>query len=146
MGRKIKTVIWNLSLAGGEFGCDEDTLRRKLALGNHKADAKGHYTTRQIADALYGSQHSERLALIRQQTEEKQLKNAERSGRLISIEDAEAVVGRAAAAIRSRIMASGISRDEKAKILEDINGLAKTSFADAEKLALQEDAEIIRRR
>ena len=140
MPRTLKTVVWTLSLAGNEFGVDEDTVKRKLAQADIKPNAKGRFTTRQICAALYGSQHSERLELLRQQTEEKQLKNAERAGRLISIEDAEAVANRAAAAIRSRIMASTIPKDEKARILGDVNALAKTSFADAEKRASREDA------
>lgn len=140
MAGKTKTIPWTITLAAVEFGVDADTVRRKLSLAKQQPDGKGKFTTKQIADGLYGSVHAGRVELLTQQAEEKKLKNAERSGRMISVEAAMEVAGRAAQAIRSRIMASGLAKDEKKKLLADINGLKNTSFADAEKQAEMEDA------
>lgn len=141
MARKPNYIAWTLKAAGIEFGADEDTIRKRLSQADQLPDDKGHFTTRQVCLAMFGSAHTSRVELLTQQTEEKKLKNAERSGRSISIEDSEAVAGRAAAAIRERIVALSIPRDEKKALLADIHALASLKFEDAESAARREESD-----
>ena len=139
MARKLKRFDWTLSHAQAEFGLDHHTLKRKLSETGQSPDAKGHFTTRQICIAIFGDLRGEQTKLVSAQLEERRLKIEERKGKLISIEDAEAACGRAATAIRQRIVNSQLPRDEKNALLVEINGLREIDFARLDKILAEEE-------
>lgn len=139
MGRKVKLHAWTLSSAEAEFGLERHTIKRKLAEAGQQPDEKGRFTTRQLCLAIFGDLRGEQKKLVAAQAEEKRLKIEERRGRLISIEDAEAVCNICATAIRQRIVNLPISKEERQKVLLEINGLAKIDFRKVEEMIKEEE-------
>ena len=74
----------------------------------------------------------ERAKLAREQTEYTKLKNEERRGNLIALEDAIVTVQKSATAIRQKIIAAKMEEADKAKLLEEINALGEQDFGDAD--------------
>lgn len=85
------------------------------------------YVRRQTKSGL--DVNEERAKLAEAQTEAANLRNLERKGELIPLEDAIEVAGRAAGAIRQKIINSNLSEGDKQALLVDINSLKGVDFA-----------------
>ena len=66
---------WSVERAGVEFGMTSNTLRKALNKNSAKGDADGCFSTKQIADAIFGGLAEEKLATQRQLTRKYELEN-----------------------------------------------------------------------
>jgi hypothetical protein len=129
MARKKKPgIAWTLTKAGIEFGFDSKTVAARLSYAGTDPDARGRYTTRQIAAALYGDERAEKQRLLAEQIKHAALKNAKNEGKLIPLESAIWVAQKAAFAVRQRIMSLDLPEDERRSVLTEIASLAGCDF------------------
>jgi hypothetical protein len=111
---------WSVERAGVEFGLTSNTLRKALAKNSAAADADGLFTTAQILAALYGALHFERLRTQRARARQLELENAITTGSVLDRASLAKAFASIADAVKSRIMASELSRVAKEDVLRDI--------------------------
>jgi hypothetical protein len=129
MGRPSKSNVpaaalrWSVERAGIEFGLTSQTLRKALNKNSATADADGLYTTQQVAAAIYGSMHIEKLATQKELRRKLEFENAVTEARLI--DRAELMKGLAAVAdaMTTRIMTSELSRSSKQDLLKELSSV-----------------------
>jgi hypothetical protein len=127
MARQSKSNVpaaalrWSVERAGVEFGSTSQTLRKALNKNSATADADGLYTTQQVAAAIYGSMHIEKLATQKELRRKLELENAITTGSVL--DRAELMKGLAAVAdaMTSRIMSSELSRSAKQDLLRELS-------------------------
>jgi len=124
---------WNIESAAREFGLAIGTLRKALNKNSTVPDADGLFTTQQVAAAIYGSMHIEKLATQREVRRKLEGANAITTGSVLDRAELAKVFGAIGDAMRSRIMAcSEMSRTAKEDILHNLSTIP---------LALQEVAD-----
>jgi len=121
-------IRWSLRNAATDFGVVRETLTRLLKQGDHSPGDDGQYSTRQIHSALAGDLKAERIKLTRELTREKEIKNKESEGLLISATDAADVACRFVFAARQVVMLWKISAEQKNDYLAELRGLAEIDW------------------
>jgi hypothetical protein len=126
MGRPSKSNVpaaalrWSVERAGIEFGLTSQTLRKALNKNSATADADGLYTTQQVAAAIYGSMHIEKLATQKELRRKLEFENAVTEARLIDRAELMKGLAMVADAMSSRIMTSELSRSSKQDLLKEL--------------------------
>jgi hypothetical protein len=127
MGRRTKSNVpqdvplkWNVEKAAAEFGLSIMTLRKALAKTSAAPDADGLFSTQQVAAAIYGSMHIEKLATQKELRRKLELENAITTGSVL--DRAELMKGLAAVAdaMVSRIKSADVSRSVKDDLLREL--------------------------
>jgi len=128
MGRNTKSNVseaalrWSVERAGIEFGLTSATLRKALNKNSAAPDKDGLFTTQQIAAAIYGALHIEKLKTQREITRKLALENAITTGSVLNRAELEKVFAAIADAFASRVMSvQGLSRQEKEDLLKDLS-------------------------
>ena len=112
---------WNVEKAGVEFGLTATTLRKALNKNSAAADKDALYSTRQIAAAIYGSMHVEKLATQRQLTRRYELDNAIVDASVLNRGELEAVFAQIADSLHQVVMASELPRKSKEDFLHNLS-------------------------
>lgn len=132
MGRRPDgPVRWSVNHAANEFDIDRRTLTKRLMSMGHQPDRKDTYSTRQIADAVFGDIDKVKLRLANEQADKLAIENEVSRGTLISVDDAAALNRRIAAAIKQKILGAGIPEADQNRILGEIQRLATVDFTKA---------------
>jgi hypothetical protein len=114
---------WNVEVASREFRLAVNTLRKSLGQSGAEPDAGGCFTTGQIVAALFDDLRAEKLATQRQLTRRYELDNLITEGRVLDKAPLMAALSAIADAMVSRIMASGLSRNEKEDVLKELSSV-----------------------
>jgi hypothetical protein len=113
---------WSVERAGVEFGLTSNTLRKALNKDSAAPDKDGLFTTQQIAAAIYGALHMEKLKTQREITRKLALENAITTGSVLNRAELTRAFAMIAEAISNRIMACDeLSRAAKKDILMDLS-------------------------
>ena len=119
---QLDPLRWNIEKAATEFGLTAATLRRALNKNSALSDKDSLYTTQQIAAAIYGALHIEKLKTQREITRKLVLENEITTGSVLNRAELTRVFAMIAEAISNRIMACGeLSRAAKEDILKDLS-------------------------
>jgi hypothetical protein len=112
---------WSVERAGIEFGLSSATLRKALNKDSAAPDNDGLYSTQQIAAAIYGALHIEKIKTQRQITERITLENQITRAEVLNRAELMKVMAAIADAFVSRVMSvQGLSRQEKEDLLKDL--------------------------
>jgi hypothetical protein len=114
---------WTCERAEAEFVFLADTLRKNLRQAGIEPDANGCFTTAEICRAIYGGLNEEKLATQRQITRRYQLENEITEGSYLDRKALTAAFSALADAMVSRIMVSGLSREEKEDLLKELSSV-----------------------
>jgi uncharacterized iron-regulated protein len=114
---------WSVAAAGREFDLAQSTLERKLRDAQVFPDAGGAYTTKGIAQAIYGSLFAERLRRITEEADKVALANQVTRGELLNRRELESMMAGVAEAIVSVIGNSGLSRQDQAQIQKNLSSI-----------------------
>jgi hypothetical protein len=114
---------WSVDRAAVEFKLAPHTLRKNLIKDGAEPDAGFCYTTEQICQAIFGSMHVEKLATQRELTKKLSLENQIVEASVLDRAALAAGFAALADAISSRIMVSGLTRDEKTDLLKELSSV-----------------------
>ena len=119
---QLDPLRWNIEKAATEFGLTAATLRRALNKNSALSDKDSLYTTQQIAAAIYGALHIEKLKTQREIARKLALENTITTGSVLNRAELEKVFAAIADAFASRVMSvQGLSRQEKEDLLKDLS-------------------------
>jgi|SRR6516162_9655059 hypothetical protein len=116
----VQNLKWSIDRASREFRLAQNTLRKYLHQGDVEPDADGCFTTLQICECLYGDLHAEKIRKERELVRKYQLENEITEASVLDRKSLSAGFAAIADAIKSRIMASELSRDAKDDLLRDL--------------------------
>jgi hypothetical protein len=127
-GRTTKTNVpadelhWSIERAAAEFGLSPMTLRRALAKISAKPDENGCFTTAQVADALYGQLHLEKIKTQQEVTEKLRIENMVSRAELLNRRELAKGLAAIVDAFTSRLMVDReLSRMTKEDLLKDLS-------------------------
>ena len=126
MSKPITTIRLGLNQAAAEFGIDRRTLEKGLADVGATPDAKGKYTIRECHLACFGDIDAQKLRLVKEQADAQAIKNATARRELLPSVDVRAHMEAVLVAIRSGILASGQSKEEKADLINNLKRLGES--------------------
>lgn len=117
--RRIKQIHWNADKAGLEFGIDPKTIRKRIkACGIDPAFKDRTYSTQQIAAAVYGDLHGEKLRNERLDGDIKELKKAEWERKLVPSAEVSRAWAFHTLATRNIVLNSSTPEDVKQELLK----------------------------
>ena len=111
---------WSVAAAGREFDVAQSTLERKLRDAQVFPDAGAAYTTKAIAQSIYGSLFAERLRRITEEADKVAIANQVARGELLNRHELEQAMAQVADAIVSVIRNSGLSRFDQEQIQKNL--------------------------
>jgi hypothetical protein len=112
---------WSIDRAGIEFGWTPATLRKARAKNSAVPERDGLFSTAQIAAAIYGTLHLEKIRTQRARARKLELENAITTGSVLNRAALEKGFAAIADAFVSRLMAaSEIPRSVKEDLLRDL--------------------------
>jgi hypothetical protein len=117
---QTEPLKWNLRKAAVEFGTTVDTLKKSLNQISAVPDESGLYSTAQLCEAKFGSMFQAKLATQLGLARRVEMENAITKGDFLNRAWLMQAFAAIADAIKSRIMASELSRTVKEDILRDI--------------------------
>jgi len=118
-----KPIRWTVEAASREFGCSRTLLASRIAGTGVLAGADNKYATTDICRAVFGDIESEKLRLVREQADSQAIKNAALRRELLPAEDVRAHFATVLVALKSGILASGQSKEEKADLINNLRRL-----------------------
>jgi hypothetical protein len=126
MRRALKSNVpaaplrWGADRAAVEFGMSANTLRKALNKESIACGADGCFSTQEICRAVFGGLNEEKLLTQRQLTRKYELENSIVEASVLNRSELTTAFAALADAMRSRIIVSGLTRDEKADLLRDL--------------------------
>jgi len=121
-----KPIRWSAESASREFGINRGTLSKRIASAGVLPGADGKYSTVDICSAVFGDIEGEKLRLIREQADTQAIKNATARRELLPKDDVTAHLSAVLVAIRSAILASGQTKEEKADLINNLRRLGES--------------------
>jgi hypothetical protein len=82
-----KAIRWTINNAALEFQVGTKTVSSRLKSASMRPGSDGKYSTVQIAEALFDSEHVQRVRLTKEQADAKEMENAESVGKLVPVID-----------------------------------------------------------
>jgi len=123
---KTRTIRWTTEAASREFGINRGTLSKRIASAGVLPGTDGKYSTVDICSAVFGDIEGEKLRLIREQADTQAIKNATARRELLPKDDVTAHLSAVLVAIRSAILASGQTKEEKADLINNLRRLGES--------------------
>lgn len=112
-----------------EFGVSPKTVSSKIKAAGIIAGNDGMFSTAQISQALFDSDHFERIRLVKEQAEAKHLANAEARKELVNVDELADRMTMPLAAMRQCILSvKKLTQDEREEILANIQDLYGAVF------------------
>jgi hypothetical protein len=113
---------WNVEKGAAEFAVSIGTLRKALAKDSATPDTDGLYTTQQIAAAIYGALHFEKVRTQRELARKLELENSITTASVLNRHALEQGLAAIADAFVSRLMsANEMSRETKEDLLRELS-------------------------
>ena len=118
-----KVLRWSIDRASREFKLSANTLRKMLNQSGVEPDAGGCFSTQQICECLFGDLRAERLRKERELVRKYRIENEASESSLLDKNALAAGFAQIADAIKSRIMASELSRAAKDDLLTELSSI-----------------------
>jgi hypothetical protein len=120
MSKPITIIRLGLNQAAAEFGIDRRTLEKGLAEIGAKPDGKGQYTIKECHHACFGDIDAQKLRTERHRANLLELEENEKRGLLKPLHEIHDWIDKTAGDLKSNIMASNLSEDEKRDFLKTL--------------------------
>ena len=120
-----KRIQWTQEHAAAEFGINPRTLSARLKQLDIKPSDGKHYSTKQIATAVYGDLERERIRLTSAEANAQEVKNRVEAGELIDATEFRADYAPIYVEMVRLVRGSGLKEGEQDKLLTTMSGLHK---------------------
>jgi hypothetical protein len=127
---------WSVSSAAREFKSSEETIRKRLTT-EEEAGADGCYSTAQVARALHGGMHAERLREIRGRADLLELKAAALKAEVLDRQLLETAIGAVFKSMGSILASAPIPRSTRDDLLSSLSSIPLAIKGVAEKQTKQ---------
>ncbi len=124
-GPTIESIRWTPGRAAEEFRVGYKLVTGGLKKSGELAGEDGCFSTIQVANAIYGDMHKQKLRLATEAADAKALANDEARGRLVDKPDLLTRFQTVFAEMKGRILNSELSQDRKDALLNSIASLEK---------------------
>lgn len=120
MPKRHDAIKWTVERAAQEFGVDHRGLASALRrAGLEPVD--GHYTTAQIAQAIYGDLEAEKIRTERARADLLEIELAEKRGSVVAVEEVKELGAKVIIAVRDKIQNSPhLLPEEKDELCQEI--------------------------
>ena len=124
---RAELIRWTLEMAAKEFGLNPRTVSGRVRQSGITPGEDGLFSTVDIHRALCPDVeielNAERLRKTKAESERIELENEKTRGTLVSVEATYKHFEHFFVALRARILASGLTEDEKDELLKDLRGI-----------------------
>lgn len=128
---KAKAIRWTINQAALEFAVGTKTVSSALKAASISPGKDGKFSTVQIAEALFDSEHVQRVRLIKEQADAKRYENAETERTLVPVELFSKRLIVPLKAMKQRILEDdNLSQENRRDLLLDLQDLYRSVFGD----------------
>ena len=123
MAGKQKPIRWTVEKASMEFGVHRRTITQRIREAGIEAGEDGKYSTRDIADTIYGSLGAERLGKTRAERELLEIELGKERRDLIPSRRVYSLLEDVFVSVKMKILGSSMSEVEQDKLLVELSRL-----------------------
>lgn len=120
MAKPITIIRLGINQAAAEFGIDRRTLEKGLAEIGATPDKDGKYTIKECHHACFGDIDAQKLREVHHRANLLELEEGKLRGKLKPIDEVHDWIDKTAGDLKSNIMASNLSEDEKRDFLKTL--------------------------
>ncbi len=139
--KKTRPVRWNRNSASTEFNISPKTLSKRLRWNGILPGPDGCFSTAEICRAVYGDLDGEKLRLVREQANERELKNEQTRGRLVDADDFRQLLTRGFSSMLSVINSANLEREDKDKLINALRDAGESVARAGQPVADDSDQE-----
>jgi|APGre2960657404_1045060.scaffolds.fasta_scaffold279607_2 phage terminase Nu1 subunit (DNA packaging protein) len=125
-------IRWTIETAAREFGLDKETLAKRLTAGGVLPGADKKFGTADICRAVFGDIEGEKLRLVREQADAQAIKNQVARRELTPTPAVRRHLEAVLVALKAGILASGLMKEEKDDLLNNLRKLGEPVRVDDE--------------
>src|SRR5215469_3549737 len=123
MAGKQKPIRWTVEKASMEFGVHRRTITQRIREAGIETGEDGKYSTRDIADTIYGSLGAERLGKTRAERELLEIELGKERRDLIPSKRVYSLLEDVFVSVKMKILGSSMSEIEQDKLLVELSRL-----------------------
>ena len=123
MAGKQKPIRWTVEKASMEFGVHRRTITQRIREAGIETGEDGKYSTRDIADTIYGSLGAERLGKTRAERELLEIELGKERRDLIPSRRVYSLLEDVFVSVKMKILGSSMSEVEQDKLLVELSRL-----------------------
>lgn len=125
MPRHYKRLDWTIERACYEFGINPRTLSGRLKQAGTDPDAAGHFTTKQIVQAIYNDLESERIRETRSKADLNEQEFRKRQGLLVDVDEFSREWEPRFVSMVRIVKSSKLTEDEQNQLLGELSQVTK---------------------
>lgn len=131
--KTAKSIRWTINAAALEFGVGTKAVSHGLKAASISPGKDGKFSTVEIAEAIFDSEHKQRVRLTKEQADAKSKQNAITDREMVPVTELAKRMGVPLLAMRKRILNDeNLSKNTQTELLLDLQELYTCIFRDSE--------------